>query len=113
MAGKSGFRSYPKRLGKPDGKGLIQCDRSGFLRKPSETMSEYTGSAVAREFADITPGFGTRHPQDVNQAETGGDPSPIPNANPIEEPVYREDIRLTDAEWEQMIREGKTPEEMT
>jgi hypothetical protein len=103
------FRSYPSRLGKPDGRGYVVCDRSGFLRKPSETIEEDTGARVAREFADLTPGFGTRHPQDVNQAEIGGDPTPIENARPGGPPLTKRDLNISDAEILAAIREDRPP----
>jgi hypothetical protein len=92
------------------GKGIAVCDRSGFVRRVGATLRAYTGSRVARDFADITPGFGTRHPQDVNQAEVGGDPTPIPDARPIDrDPKSKQQLCISDREIEAAIRENRAP----
>lgn len=87
-------------------KGYVQCERSGRLVKPCDIIEEHTGARVAREVADITPGFGTWHPQDVNAAEVGGDPTPIDNARP-----QTEDSRChySDAEVLAAIKEDRPP----
>jgi hypothetical protein len=101
------FRSYPRHL-KVDARGYVTCDRSGFLRKPSQTIDD-EGSRVAREFADITPGFGTTHPQDVAQPEIGGDPTPIENARPGQPPYTKQELGISDAEVLAAIREDRPP----
>ena len=77
MAGKSGFRSYPRHLGKPTGTGLRQCAASSFLRHQNVMESDVRQGIVAPKFADATPGFGTRHPQDVVQLGVLDDPKPV------------------------------------
>lgn len=104
-----GFRSYPRKLGKPDGRGYVVCERSGFLRKPHEVVTEFHGSRVAREFADITPGFGTQHPQEVNQAELGGDPTPIEDARPGGPDLSLRELNISDAEVLASILEDRPP----
>lgn len=77
MGGKTGFRAYPKHLGKPKGIGLRQCAASGFLRHEPEMMQDRRQGIVAPDFADITPKFGTYHPQDVVQLGVLDDPKPV------------------------------------
>lgn len=103
------FRPYPKHLGKR-GEGYTQCERSGFLRKASDLMKEDKGATVAEEFADKTPGFGTWHPQDVNQAEVGSDPTPIDNSTGVDMVnASKADMGITDAEVLLAIQEDRPP----
>lgn len=104
------FKSYPGHLGKPEGKGYITCAMSGFLRKPSEVMETYKGTIVADDKADITPRFGTRHPQDVNQAEVGSDPNPIhPQSTADTTERSKQDLGISDAEILAAIVENRPP----
>lgn len=91
------FRSYPKHLGRSDGRGYVQCDRTGRLRKPHEVMDDQ-GARVAKESADYTPGFGTDHPQDRRQADEGGDPTPIEYARPQQPARTKRDLEISDEE---------------
>jgi hypothetical protein len=110
MGGKSGFRSYPRHLGKPRMRGLMVCDASGFVRHVDEAVEDVRQGTVAREFADITPGFGTHHPQDVVQLGVLDDPTPSEQGDHIEwEPKSKQDLGISDAEILASIREGRPP----
>jgi len=111
MAGRKSIRgSYPKRLGKPKGKGLMECQASGQLRHPSEMVHDHRQGMVAREFADITPRFGTRHPQDVKSLGELDDPKAIRDARPKDNNNYsKQDLGISDQEVELSIREGRPP----
>lgn len=107
MAGRTGFRAYPKHLPKPDGRGLTTCDASGFLRKPADMMDDRRQGRVARDKADTTPGFGTHHPQDVVQLgvlddprSTGERPADTVNATSA-------DLGYTDADVWAAVRSGR------
>jgi hypothetical protein len=99
---------YPRHLGKPDGRGYVACARTGFLRKPGQLIED-NGHWVARDHADITPGFGTRHPQDVNQAEIGGDPTPLERVQPPPPALSKRELGISDAEIMAAIRESRPP----
>lgn len=108
MAGKTGFRAYPRHLPRPDGRGIVQCDASGFLRKPERIVHDVRQGDVAEEFADFTPGFGTNHPQDVVQLPPLDDPQPVEKTSPQSRIVSKADRGYTsDVELEKLIREGK------
>lgn len=110
MGGKSGFRAYPKHLGRPRGRGLMVCDASGFVRHTSEATDDVRQGTVARQFADLTPGFGTHHPQDVVQLGALGDPSPAEDGDHIERhPKTKQELGISDAEILASIREGRAP----
>jgi hypothetical protein len=102
------FRSYPRHLGRPEGRGLVTCVRSGFLRKPRDIV-EIDGRRIARDKADwYGDVFGWDHPQDRNQAETGGDPGPVPGGG---QPRARskQELGISDREIEASIRENRPP----
>jgi hypothetical protein len=110
MAGKRGFRSYPRHLGQPKGKGIKECEATGFLRPIGQQVSDVRQGLVAKEFADITRGFGTRHPQDVVKLGVLDDPSPIDNARPKnDQNLSKQDLAMSDQEIEASIREGRPP----
>jgi hypothetical protein len=90
--------------------GYTQCDRSGFLRPANQVITEFNGATVSVEFADITPGFGTRHPQDVYQATVGGDPTPAVNVAGVDEMnLSKQDQGISDREIKRAIRENRPP----
>lgn len=102
------FRPYPRHLRPPEGRGLVECARSGFLRKPRDIVV-VDGQPTARDKADwYGPGFGHDHPQDRNQAETGGDPSPV-RFGGIRGTSSKSELGITDAEIEASIRENRPP----
>lgn len=103
----STFRSYPRHLKPIQGKGLIQCARSGFLRHPKDCV-EIDGQMVAKDKADYYGKFGYDHPQDFAQPEIGGDPTPVPKGG-IAEPLSKQDLNISDQEVELSIREGRAP----
>jgi hypothetical protein len=104
------FRSYPRHLKPMKGKGYVQCQRSGFLRPADEVMRDVRGGIVARDFADITPGFGTRHPRDVFAPEVGGDPTPTHITTGVDLPLTKEQLGISDQEVEAAIRENRPPQ---
>jgi hypothetical protein len=103
------FRSFPRHLKPLKGEGYVQCQRSGFLRHPSDMMEDYRGGTVAKEYADVTTGFGTKHPRDVFSPDLGGDPRPTPIQTGINEPYTKEDLLISDQEIEASIRENRPP----
>lgn len=110
MAGRSGFRAYPKHLGGPRGRGLMECNASGFVRHTSELEDDYRQGPVARQFADLTPGFGTRHPQDVVQLGTLNDPSVARGGDSLDDRnLSKQDLGISDAEILASIKEGRPP----
>lgn len=110
MGGKTGFRSYPRHLGKPTGKGVAECSASGFVRRVGDMQDDIRQGHVAKDFADNTPGFGTRHPQDVVQLGALGDPTPIRDAHPLDKQnLSKQDLCISDQEIEASIREGRPP----
>lgn len=101
------FRSYPGHLKPMRGRGLIRCSLSGFLRHPEDIVYK-DGAPIARDKADIYPGFGLDHPQDFNRAEVGGDPTPVPHGG-LGEDKTKSDLGISDAEVEISVREGRPP----
>jgi hypothetical protein len=110
MPGKRGNPgTYPRHL-KRTGRGYKQCQASGFLRPTGQLTDDVRQGLVAKEFADITPGFGTWHPQDKLQLGVLDDPTPIPNARPQQTPeLSKQDLLMSDQEIEASIREGRLP----
>jgi hypothetical protein len=91
-------------------RGLMECRASGFLRHVDDGVDDVRQGKVAREFADITPGFGTHHPQDVVQLGVLDDPSAAIEGDSIDPlPKSKQDLGLTDAEILASIREGRPP----
>jgi hypothetical protein len=89
-----------------DGRGYAVCDRSGQLTPAEDRVDDFRGGAVRPASADRTPGFGTRHPQDVYQPDLGdGDPTPIEDPRP--EPAILPSWSLSDAERERKLRDPK------
>lgn len=60
---------------------LVVCDRSGFKCWASETVVEWNGLRVHRDFADLR-----RHPQDSVRAMP--DQQTVKNARPEQTDVY-------------------------
>jgi hypothetical protein len=111
MAGRRGFKAYPRHLGRAKGVGTRECQATGFLRSADEAFVEDVRQGnVSRDFADITPGFGTRHPRDFFHPHTGSDPSPIPNAEPKDNRnLSKSDLLISDEEIRLSIVEGRPP----
>jgi hypothetical protein len=110
MAGKRGFRAYPKHLPKPKGLGIRACEASGFLRPLGKEVNDIRQGLVSREFADITPGFGTKHPQDVVQLGEMNDTKPVPDARPEDKRnLSKQDLAMSDQEIRASIVEGRAP----
>lgn len=105
MPGKVGFRGYPRHLGRPRFRGLGTCERSGFVRHADRLVEDERGGLVAEDKADVTPGFGTKHPQDVVQLPPLDDPTPVVT-NGLHEP---EELEISDAERWRSVREGRPP----
>lgn len=101
------FRAYPRHLKPMEGRGLIVCSRSGFLRKPKDIVI-IDGMPVARDKADFYGPFGTTHPQDVAQPKIGGDPTPVRYGG-LEKNRTKQDMNISDQEIELAIREDRPP----
>jgi len=104
----AGRKSYPRHLGKPTGRGLVECQASGFVRPAGTLVGDVRQGQVSPEFADTTPGFGTRHPQDVVQLGPLDDPRPIDGPT-IREPQFLAAHGISDAEMLLALREGRPP----
>lgn len=76
---KRGVRTYPPHI-VPDFTGSAIDDASGFLVKASDRVDDTRQGFASIDKADLTPGFGTHHPQDVKRLGHLDDPSPIENA---------------------------------
>lgn len=105
---RRGMRTYPSH-GPKDGRGARIDDASGFLRRADDFVRDVRQGLASRDHADITPGFGTRHPQDVKHIEAKQDPKPIEQARTEGNPAYLSprDLGYTDAEVRAMIQAGK------
>ena len=98
----------PKHL-KATGKGWREDQATGFVRYARDVVDDIRQGQVAEEFADLTPGWGTYHPQDLKDLGVLDDPSPIRDATPITEPVYLSDQGITDQERALATKEGRAP----
>ncbi len=111
MAGRRGTaRCYPRHLGQPTGKGLKECEASGFIRRKNDIMDDVRQGQVSKEFADKTAGFGTRHPQDVVQLGVLDDPKPVEKSVPPDNKnLSKADLSISDQEIKASIIEGRAP----
>lgn len=105
---KRGMRTYPA-LGPKDGRGARIDDASGFLRPAADVVRDRRQGLVAREHADLTPGFGTFHPQDVRRPPPATDPEPIRMARTDPNPNFLgpKELGYTDAEVREAIRQNR------
>lgn len=112
MAGKTGGKCYPRHL-RRRGVGIKECDASGFLRHADHPFVEdVRQGGVIKEYADLTPGFGTRHPKDVEQIGKTADPTPIYGMSPPDTTnASKSDLLISDAEVLLSIQEGRPPRE--
>lgn len=101
------FRSFPKKLGRAKGTGLIECSLSGFLRRPCDII-EVDGVPVAADKADLYGSFGTTHPRDVMQPALGSDPTPVRHGRTAAT-KSKQDLNISDAEVLAAIRENRPP----
>jgi hypothetical protein len=110
MGGKKGVRgTYPRHL-KSTGRGVVECDASGFLRPAGRLLDDVRQGRTIPRFADITPGFGTFHPQDVISLGDLDDPKAIENAKPKDNNNYSiQDLGISDQEVKLSIQEGRPP----
>lgn len=109
MAGRVIRGGCKPRHMKATGRGWREDAASGFVRYADDVIDDVRQGPTAREFADITPGFGTHHPQDMKNLGKLDDPSPIPNGRPITEPVYLSDLNISDQERLLATKEGRAP----
>lgn len=99
----------PKHL-KATGRGWREDDASGFVRAADDYVEDVRQGDVDPKLADITPGFGTNHPQDRKDLGVLDDPSPIPNASTVTKtPLSLQDMNISDEEVALSIREGRSP----
>jgi hypothetical protein len=107
---KSAGPMIPAQIKGLRGRGVKECNASGFLRPASGVINDVRQGQVAREFADLTPRFGTWHPQDLVSLGTLDDPSPIPDAEPEDKDNYSiQDLKISDQEVRLSIQEGRPP----
>ena len=92
------------------GRGWVECEASGALRPAGELVHDVKQGRVRRRLADITPGFGTYHPQDIKSLGPLDDPKAILPASPQDKNNYsKQDLGISDQEIELSIREGRAP----
>lgn len=110
MGGRSlSGQMMPKHVDS-DGTGWRQDQASGFVRKADDVIMDRRQGLTAPEFADITPGFATFHPQDVKALGALDDPVQVYKAVPIDQrALSKQDLGISDAEIELSIREGRAP----
>jgi len=109
MGGRSGIRTMPSHL-RSSGKGWREDQASGFVRAADDVVMDRRQGAVSRHLADVTPGFGTFHPQDIKMLGVLDDPHPVPDARPIDQQTLsKQDLGISDAEIELSVREGRAP----
>lgn len=100
----------PSKVRSRRGKGWRTCNATGFVRYAEDYVDDVRQGMTAREFADLTPGFGTHHPQDVRQLGNLDDPKQIPNARPAQVVNYSpSDLQISDREIKKSIQEGRPP----
>ena len=108
--GKIGGRTYPKHLGPPRFRGLAEDDASGFVRHADKVIRDVRQGMVGKDKADLTPGFGTRHPQDVVQLGVLDDPRPARYGDHVpDDEKSKQDLGISDQEILASIREGLPP----
>lgn len=110
MGGKSGFRAYPLHLRRNKGKGFFESEASGFLRPIGDRMEDVRQGQVGRDEADLTPGFGSSHPQDHVSLGVLDDPKPVEDARPDDKKnLSKSDLAMSDQEITASIKEGRAP----
>ena len=107
MSGRIAKASRPAL--KSEGKGWRQCQASGFIREAHDFVRDVRQGDVAPEFADLTPGFGTYHPQDKISLGNLDDPRPIREAKPYDTEKSVQDLNISDQEIKLSIQEGRAP----
>jgi hypothetical protein len=105
---RRGLRTYPAH-GPRDGRGARIDDASGFLRPADDVVKDRRQGLTSKDFADLTPGFGTYHPQDVRRPPAVSDPKPIRQARPDPNPGFLgpKELGYTDAEIREAIRQNR------
>lgn len=98
----------PRRV-RSTGRGWRECAASGFIIAADDYIEDVRQGPVAPERADITPGFGTYHPQDVKVLGDLDDPSPIDNGRPPAAPRTFEELGISDQERLLALRENRPP----
>ena len=109
MGGRKGVGRLTPNL-KMTGKGWRQDNASGFMRYAHDVIHDVRQGPVSKDFADLTPGFGTHHPRDRVALGNMSDPSPIHEARPKDdESLSVQDLRISDQEIRASIVEGRAP----
>lgn len=105
---RRGLRTYPAG-GPKDGRGGRIDDASGFLRPAKDVVVDRRQGLASKDFADLTPGFGTFHPQDVRRPPPASDPLPIFKARTDPNPGFLgpRELGYTDAEVREAIRQNR------
>lgn len=108
MGGKSGMKTYPSH-GPRNGRGARICDASGFLRPARDVVRDARQGLTSKDFADLTPGFGTLHPQDARRPPPTDDPRGIQAARPEGNDAFLgpKDLGFSDADVRAAIRAGR------
>ena len=110
MAGRKSAGQLTPRGLKSTGKGWREDAASGFVRQASDVVDDVRQGPTAREFADITKGFGTHHPQDKKSLGHQDDPHPIRGARPLnDQELSKQDMNISDQEIRASIVEGRAP----
>ena len=102
-------RTTPPHL-RSNGRGWGEDEASGFVRAAHDFVDDIRQGEVAPEHADITPGFGTHHPQDVKNLGTLDDPSSVMSSQSLNRAnLSKADLEISDAEVRLSIEEGRPP----
>ena len=100
------YSSVPRRL-KVTGRGWTEDESDGLLYHAEDMVDDVRQGRVHRKNADYTPGFGTRHPQDLVELGYLDDPQPIPDARPQDElNLSVQDLGITDEMMRDHVRNG-------
>lgn len=104
---RSGMRTYPAHAPK-DGRGIRIDDATGFTRAADDVMWDRRQGLTSPTTADVTPGFGTFHPQDVRRTPPADDPKPIrqPRNEGNPSALSPRDMGYTDADVKRSIQQG-------
>ena len=107
MGGRRGMRTYPSRAPR-DGRGIRIDDATGFTRASDDYVSDRRQGLTSPATADMTPGFGTFHPQDVRRPPPVNDPKPVlhPRTEANPQALSPADLGYTDADVRTAVRLG-------
>lgn len=100
----------PSRVKSRRGKGWREDAATGMVRYAEDYVDDHRQGRTSQKTADITPGFGTYHPQDVKNLGSLDDPQSIRNARPQgRQDLSAADLQISDGEIKLSIQQGRKP----